>query len=83
MNDRQIATIERTNYACKLLNSENIPYEVKKIEIGHINIYKNDKVVMSYWAYTGKCYIPSLNYKERTGIKNAIKKYNKEFGNNE
>lgn len=82
MNKEEM-TIERTKYACKLLENENIPYEIKKIEIGHLNIYKGKKVVMSFWAYTGKCYIPSLEYSENIGIKNAIKMYKKEFGNNE
>lgn len=37
---------------------------------------------MSFWSYTGKCYIPSTNFSDNIGIRNCIKKYKKMFGEN-
>lgn len=82
MTEREEKTIKRLEYACQMLDNENIKYEIKKKEIGHINLYQDKKVVMSFWAYTGKCYVMSYEYSDNIGIKNTIKLYKKLFGGN-
>lgn len=79
--------VRRCEYASKLLTEANIPFEIKKKEIGHINLLYMGKVVMSFWARTGKFVFTKLprdnfNWKsaqEDRGIKNCIKYYKKEF----
>ena len=71
---------ERIEYAIKQFEENNIPYKLCNESNGHFNLYKNNKVVMSFWSWTGKCFIPSKEYSENIGIKNCIKKYNKLFG---
>lgn len=89
MSENEKIACERCDYACELLDKENIPYTVKKREIGHINLLFNNKVVMSFWARTGR-FIYTVNpenysstdtldsYLDR-GIKKCIKTYNKTF----
>lgn len=89
MTSNEKSACERCDFACELLNKENIPYEVKKKEIGHINLLFEGKVVMSFWARTGKfIYTVNLsNYKNAKeldsdfdrGIKKCIKTYNETF----
>lgn len=69
----------RLEYAKKQFEENNIEYKLCNEAIGHFNLYKNKKVVMSFWSYTGKCYIPSTNYSDNIGIKNCIRKYKKLF----
>ena len=71
---------ERIEYAIKQFEENQIPYKLCNKENGHFNLYKDKKVVMSFWSWTGKCYIPSKEYSENVGIKNCIKKYKKIFG---
>lgn len=73
---------DRLEYAKKQFEINNIPYKLCNESIGHFNLYKDNKVVMSFWSYTGKCYIPSKEYSENIGIKNCIKKYLKYFRSN-
>lgn len=79
--------IKRTQYACQLLDNEQISYEIKKIEIGHINLYYEGKVVMSFWARTGRFIFTiqptkikyELDADFDRGIKKLIQTYKKEF----
>lgn len=71
---------ERIEYAIKQFEINNIPYKLCNKDNGHFNLYKNNRVVMSFWSWTGKCFIPSLEFSENIGIKNCIKKYRKVFG---
>lgn len=70
---------DRLEYAKKQFEENNIEYKLCNEAIGHFNLLKNKKVVMSFWSYTGKCYIPSTNFSDNIGIKNCIKKYKKMF----
>lgn len=71
---------ERIEYAIKQFEENQIPYKLCNKENRHFNLYKDKKVVMSFWSWTGKCYIPSKEYSENIGIRNCIKKYKKIFG---
>lgn len=78
--------IRRCEYASQLLSEANIPHEIKKKEIGHINLLGYVKAegkikpVMSFWARTGK-YIFLRTPKEPIeigdcrGIQNCMKSY--------
>lgn len=76
---REACFDDRLEYAKKKFEENNIIYKLCNKSIGHFNLYKDNKVVMSFWSYTGKCYIPSTGYSENIGIKNCIKKYKKMF----
>ena len=88
MSDNERIACDRCTHACELLAKENIPYEVKKKEIGHINLLFKGKVVMSFWARTGK-FIYTVNHNNYNiqpldsdldrGIKNCIKAYKSTF----
>lgn len=71
---------DRLEYAKKQFKDNNIPYKLCNESIGHFNLFKDNKVVMSFWSYTGKCYIPSNGFSDNIGIKNCIRKYKKLFG---
>jgi len=73
----------RIGYAMKLFRENQIVFKLCNRENGHFNLYKNGKVVMSFWSWTGKCYISSTGYSENIGIHNCIKKYKKMFGGDE
>lgn len=76
----------RCEYASKLLTEANIPHQVKNKDIGHINLYYEGKVVMSFWARTGRFIYTVVNDNcidldpdfDR-GIKNCINVYKKAF----
>lgn len=70
---------DRLEYAKKQFEENNIPYKLCNTSTGHFNLYKDNKVVMSFWSYTGKCYIPHINFSDNIGIVNCIRKYNKLF----
>lgn len=84
----------RCEFASNLLKEANIPYEIKKRDIGHINLYHNGKVVMSFWARTGRfIFTMNVHELEKTcrkeldldpdfdrGIRKCIKVYKKVFG---
>ena len=71
---------ERIKYAITQFENNNIPYKLCNENNGHFNLLKDKKVVMSFWSWTGKVYIPSLEFSDNIGIKNCIKKYKKYFG---
>lgn len=71
---------DRLEYAKKQFEENNIRYKLCNESIGHFNLLKDNKVVISFWSYTGKCYIHSKNFSDNIGIKNCIKKYKKIFG---
>ena len=80
MTDKEKQAIERCDYACKLLDENNIQYEVKKKEIGHINLLYKDIPIMSFWSRTGKFIylrVPkkTIITKDDRGIKNCIQAY--------
>lgn len=88
MSENEKEACRRCEYASKLLTEHNIPHEIKKKEIGHINLLsKEKKVVMSFWARTGKFIYtvnPQNDYNreidlEDRGIKKCIELYEKEF----
>ena len=70
---------ERIEYAIDQFKENNIPYKLCNENNGHFNLYKDKKVVMSFWSWTGKCYIPSTGFSDNIGIRNCIKKYKKLF----
>lgn len=70
---------ERIEYAIKQFENNNIPFKLCNETNGHFNLLKNNKVVMSFWSWTGKCYIPSNGFSDNIGIKNCVRKYNKMF----
>lgn len=70
---------ERITYAIDQFDKNNIPWKLCNENNGHFNLFKDTKVVMSFWSWTGKCYIPSISFSENIGIKNCIKKYKKYF----
>ena len=71
---------KRIEYAIKQFKDNNILFKLCNKENGHFNLYKDNKVVMSFWSWTGKCYIPSNGFSDNIGIRNCIKKYKKMFG---
>lgn len=70
---------KRIEYAINQFEENNIPYKLCNESNGHFNLLKNNKVVMSFWSWTGKCYIPSTGFSDNIGIRNCIKKYKKQF----
>lgn len=70
---------ERIEYAIKQFEENNVGYKLCNAENGHFNLYKDKKVVMSFWSWTGKCYIPSTGFSENIGIKKCVKKYKEMF----
>lgn len=69
---------DRLAYAKKQFEKNNILYKLCNESIGHFNLLDNKgKVVMSFWSYTGKLYIPSTGFSDNVGIKNCIKNYKK------
>ncbi len=71
---------ERIEYAIKQFKENNIPYKLCNESNGHFNLLKDNKVVMSFWSWTGKCYIPSTGFSDNIGIRNCIKKYKRLVG---
>ena len=80
LTDKEKQAIERCEYACKKLKENNIPFEIKKREIGHINLLYNNKPIMSFWARTGRFIFlknprgPIVTQDDR-GLKNCIEAY--------
>lgn len=74
---------DRLEYAKEQFEKNNISYKLCNELNGHFNLLNNKgKVIMSFWSYTGKCYIPSTGFSDNIGIRNCIKKYQKMFGGN-
>lgn len=79
----------RCEYASKLLKDNSIPHAIKNADIGHINIFHNEKTVMSFWARTGKMmFTMNAEWYEKNnirnddldrGIQNLISTYKKYF----
>ena len=78
--EREECYDKRIEYAIKQFEENNVEYKLCNESNGHFNLYKNKKVVMSFWSWTGKCYIPSTGFSDNVGIKNCIKKYKRIFG---
>ena len=88
MSNTEIAR-ERCTYASNLLTKAGIEHVVKNPDIGHINLMFNNKVVMSFWARTGRfIYTINPNEYERSfvidpefdrGIKKCIEVYDATF----
>ncbi len=80
MSEKEQESVSRCEYASRLLNDKNIEHEIKKKEIGHINLLYNGKPVMSFWARTGKFIFlkiprgPIITQDDR-GIRNCIQAY--------
>lgn len=58
------------------LEKNNIPYKVCNLKNGQINLLRDGKTLIEYYAGARTCYIPILNYKEKIDIKECIKRYN-------
>ena len=59
---------KRIEYAINQFQENNIPYKLCNESNGHFNLLKDKKVVMSFWSWTGKCYIPSKDFSDNIGI---------------
>lgn len=72
---------KRLLYAEEQFKVNNIQYRLCNRENGHFNLYFNNKVVMSFWSYTGRIYSQLININEdnQRGIKQCIKIYKKYF----
>lgn len=69
---------KRLNFAIEQFEQNNIPYKLCNESIGHFNLLDSKgKLLMSFWSYTGKCYVPSTGFSDNIGIRNCIKKYKK------
>lgn len=62
----------------KMLKEEKIEYKICNEEIGHFNLYKNGKYIMSYWSSSEKCHIPSTNYKGVVTLRKLVELYENE-----
>lgn len=62
----------------KMLKEEKIEYKLCNEEIGHFNLYKNGKYIMSYWSSSEKCHIPSTNYKGVVSLRKLVELYENE-----
>jgi len=72
---------KRIDYAILQFENEKIPYKLCNKSNGHFNLYKDNKVVMSFWSYTGRIYSTLIDIDEdfQRGIKQCLKIYNKNF----
>lgn len=57
------------------LERENIEYKLCNEKVGHFNLYKNEKYIMSYWCFSLKYHIPNVNVKGSCDIKKCIEIY--------
>ena len=62
----------------KMLKEEKIEYKLCNEGIGHFNLYKNGKYIMSYWSSSEKCHIPSINYKGVVSLRKLVELYENE-----
>ena len=62
----------------KMLKEEKIEYKLCNDEIGHFNLYKNGKYIMSYWSSSEKCHIPSTNFKGVVTLRKLVELYENE-----
>jgi len=62
----------------KMLKEEKIEYKLCNEEIGHFNLYKNGKYIMSYWSSSEKCHIPNTNYKGVVSLRKLVELYENE-----
>ena len=77
---REALAPERFRYAQKAFQENGIPFVIADESKGCFNLLKNGRVVMSFWSYTGRAYIPSIRWGENIGINNCMKKYKEMFG---
>lgn len=72
---------KRLQYAIEQFESNKISYKLCNKNIGHFNLYHKEKVVMSFWSYTGRIYSSLLDINEdnQRGIKQCIKIFKKNF----
>lgn len=64
---------KRLEYAINQFEHHSIPYKLCNKDIGHFNLFYKDKVIISFWSYTGKI----LGQENRRGIRSCINFYNK------
>ena len=62
----------------KMLIEEKIEYKLCEERIGHFNLYKNGKYMMSYWGISEKCHIPSTNFKGVVTLRKLVELYENE-----
>lgn len=69
----------RIQFAIRLFEQNNISYTLCNENNAHFNLYLGNKVVLSFWAWTGKIYSPNniIKINEQRGIKNCVALYNK------
>lgn len=70
---------KRIQYAIQQFEENNIEYKLCNENNGHFNLFKNGKVVISFWSWTGKIYSTQYNFEDYRGIKNCVKLFNKYF----
>lgn len=80
MTDKEKEAVKRCKYASDLLNNADIKHQVKKESIGHINLFYQDRCIMSFWARTGKfifniCPLEPIITDDDRGIRNCIDAY--------
>lgn len=78
---RELETQQRLEFACGLLEWNDIEYKICNASIGQVNLFKNKKVVISFYAYTGAIWCPEYSIKkdDLRGIKNCIQLYNEKY----
>lgn len=65
----------RLEYAKRQFELNNIPYKLCNVDIGHFNLYHDNKVVMSFWSWTGKI----KGEENARGIKACIRLYKRRY----
>lgn len=69
---------KRIEFAKQMFNKARVPYVLCNAENGHFNLLdENGSVIMSFWSWTGKVYVPIKKMSENVGIRRAINIYKK------
>lgn len=63
----------------KELKREDIGFKLCNGDIGHFNLYKDGKYVMSYWCFSKKYHIPNGNLKGTCEISECIEMYKEQI----
>lgn len=61
------------------LKREDIGFKLCNGDIGHFNLYKNGKYIMSYWCFSKKYHIPNGNLKGTCEISECIEIYKEQI----
>lgn len=80
--DREDNYDNRIKYAIETFNKNNVQFKLCNISNGHFNLLYGGKTILSFWAWTGKCYNHLTKSSDNIGITNCIKKYKRIIGGN-